>query len=139
MRRHMTAAFLVAASLLPQVATARPKSTVDLAPVAAHAAQAIKAKLPPAATVVTVRPLRAQLKRDTFGPLLEGALRATGFAVSNDPTTPGVQSVGYDVAPLGGEVLLRLAVAGEDTARLLRPTDNGTVALAGPVAVRETD
>lgn len=139
MRLSLHLALIAVTALAPQIAAAAPKYAVQLGPVATHAAQAVKAKLPPAATVVAVRPIGRPVKGDSFGPLLERALRDTGFAVASDPTAQGVQPVSYDVARVGGDVILRLEVAGEQSARLLRTTDNGAVALAGPVTVKETD
>lgn len=128
----------VAASVLATTAMAAPKPPAPLGLVATAAAQVVKGKLPPAATVVAVAPIGAP-NRD-FGPLLERALRDVGFAVAADAQADrSAELVRYDVMPVREGVVLGLEFAGERSTRLLRQTESGSMAVAGPVIVKEVD
>lgn len=136
--RKPLAILAVMLALTATSASAKPKQAPGLDAVAVKAAEVVKGRLPPAATVVTV----AALGREdpAFTPLLERALRNAGFAVAVDAQSDRrAEIVRYDVLPVQEGVVLGLEFAGERTTRLLRQTDNGSMALAGPVIVKEVD
>ena len=129
---------VVATSLLATAAAAKPKPSPLVGPVASAAADVVKRKLPPAATVVAVV---AMNKADpAFAPVFERALRNVGFAVAADLQADGQAAlIRYDVVPVREGVVLGLEFAGERTTRLLRPTESGSMAVVGPVIVKEDD